>query len=339
MPRQPKPVYATIDDLQTAEHELNDKIDCLKPLLATKVDLDTARAKLEQDHAKLSEQVDFNKETTDESIRRVANDSKAYTDEVAENTMDEMKKLLSMLRTDITLVTDKLDDRITETDEKIREDMASELATLCENVDAQFASLKEELTELIEQRAREAAHNLTQSRNGVDANMDNVRLQAQSDRTKIRQEMADTIAKMQSDLDTRHEKKKQQMEKPMYADLHTRCDEILALANEHRTMVIEENMDIRNWANSALSAYRSATDRHLANIDEEARRMNDQILRTQGFATRRMEWSLKNAATLCRPPAPDSGKPYSNWFSPKFHAGGAEDFQLEFRVYPNSNGV
>jgi len=333
MGKAPKPVYATIEELSTVEAGLNEKIDALKPLLATRAELETNKIKIDFEHNELVQEVEKNKEAGEEACSRVGSDAHEHTDYAVSQSLEESKRLVSELRTDTELKTDELDDRITSMDSKIRDDMATELTNLCETYDRVITDLEQRLTDLIAVRAKQTADNLAGERSSLDGVIEDRRQEAAKDRARVRTEMAEEFAKHRREQAVSHAAQ-DAANKRAHGELHSRCDAISATVEENRQSATQDSMDSRFMADTALNTYKHSTDKHLDVLDEECRRLNDQILRTQGFATRRVEWTIKNAGTLCRPPGAESGKAFSSWFSPKFHAAGGEDFQLELRVYP-----
>lgn len=332
MPKAPKPVYATVQELESAVKELETTIESLKPVLATKFELQGGLKQLEGELKDLTCEVEKNAETSAEAIDRVATDARNHTDATSKNDMEETQRMVSMARTDLTLVDDSLDDRITATDKAIREDFRQKMSDFSDKVDNDLNNLDNNLKELIELRHQQALDRMSQHRQELDDAIEALRKEADDDNTLLRKETAQDFADLRTEQSSTGADK-DQANALQFNDVRSRADKLAATAEANRKTAEEETAKARRELMAKLTHYADVTDAHIADLDEECNRINDNSARLFGIGTRRVEWSIKNAATLCRAPRSDSGKPYSSWFSPKFHAAGGVDFQLELRVY------
>lgn len=328
----PKVPAATADELAVVNKDLNARIDALTAVAATKVELAKELEKTQKELKKTGELLLQIEEAAKEDCQRVADDAHTEVGGIRKGIIDEIRPLINRQSTDLNLRIDDLTDEVADRDKKIRQTMDEKLLELRQYTDARFDSLKEELVNLIELRANQATADRKKQRNELNSSIEGVRLEAADDNELIRKELAEVDKAVRQDQ-AEADRKQDEIREELVRKLNVRCDEIDTRDDEDRQHAQLKTSELRDEAAAALDEFRQDANDHMAALDDEDLRLAHVLSRTQEVPTRSVEWCIENARVRCQAPMLGGTRPFSSWFSPKFHAAGAEDLQLELRMF------
>jgi len=232
----------------------------------------------------------------------------------------------------------------------VRQGFADELTSLCSKIDGEFASLRKDMTELVELRAKEAEDRSVGFRNELDLAIREFKQQAADRDAETRaiafedlQKAVEAESKEDARIDATANQDREEFETKL-SDTHKAVEELRQIA--------AGDLDAaRAEAAHALDDFRAEAHGTFNDVFTRADEHQDFLEQLDQMACRRVEWVLPDVMSMMprgilpqqKDKDPDGmesptssntgGMPkYMSFFSPRFHASGGRNLQLELRV-------
>lgn len=329
-----KPAYATEGDLADAKAELEAGTERAKE--AGEKAAKDVRAELVSELGKLSKTVSSNAETTKEAMKRVAKDSKAYSEMCANNVKEELLPLFPPIDDRIKAAQQNVEAQLQTVDSELKNLFADELMALTTQFDKELSSVRAELMAGSEQWAREAAEALVAQRRELDAAIEKVRKEAAAKLEEVKgaaEKRSEAIVVKQSKVDELQNERNERAQGEIWLKLD-RLDDLL---KEARAAAKEHTEDVDIATKAAISDLRTDAEKRFADLDEQTEKLHDAVSEVENIPTRRVDWVIKDVSRRLRPPTPSKACLHTSWFSPKFDMAGAHGLQLELQLFRASD--
>jgi len=329
-----RPVNATVDELNEVKAELQAAIDQLRAEAATKAQSQGDRSQLESQIAGLHDQLNTNAAASAEANQRTAADAKEYADAAAAGALGEAQALINELDAKHLSAETAIDEKINSVDQAMRAAFVDELTSLCENLDKRLAELSQELIDRIELRAAQASEALLAQRQELDGILQRDRDASNGGQAQLRREMTTGLESLRNEMSQAHDKINSNATRSR-SELDERLDLLSSSVYQNHCDATGGIRNARKDATTSLRDFRAATEHHLAELDHAAAVLADGVSEVKNAATRRVEWLIEEASKTLKlklKPSPGS-EGHASWFSPKFHAAGARNLQLELRYF------
>eukprot|EP00930_Biecheleria_cincta_P050085 TRINITY_DN35265_c0_g1_i1.p1 TRINITY_DN35265_c0_g1~~TRINITY_DN35265_c0_g1_i1.p1 ORF type:complete len:802 (-),score=175.18 TRINITY_DN35265_c0_g1_i1:112-2517(-) len=348
MVKAAKPVNATVEELDAVKTELKNLITALSKKKADKEEVQPPATRVQNNVDILTETVRKNAEVSEEAVNAARAETKAHTDKTYMDLRDEVLPMIAKEQEERDTADKQMEAVIETLNDELRSAFADELTSLCGKIEEEFATIREELTELIELRAQEAAEALEQSRNEIADALEDLRDEAAARDEETRHIASEDLrwsmeAEMEVDAQDQAQARKDRQElDAMIARLDAELDAARKFAkgdtDAARQEAIDALDDFKADTKDKFSQTRARGDQH-----QDFLHMLDQV------QCRRVEWCLKDAAALLQSaiaPTPSGGRgpgdegaspKYVSFFSSKFHAAGNFGFQMELRLPAKSS--
>mmetsp|Transcript_529 Transcript_529/g.1813 ORF Transcript_529/g.1813 Transcript_529/m.1813 type:complete len:756 (-) Transcript_529:141-2408(-) len=328
-----KPVNATVDELNEARDALQAAIDQLRAEAATKAQCQGDRAQLESQISNLTQAVSQNATRAEEAIQNMGADSRQHGDAAADGAFDKAHIRIQELDAARRQAETGLENRLDEVDKGMRTAFVNELTSLCETLDKQLAELRQELVDLVELRASQSSEALLALRRHLEDSLEGERRSLADAGARLKADAVQEVQRLRQEMQRAHDRMDSQA-----AGSRTELDErISALSStvyQNRCDLAGSVSELRKDASASLGDFRKATEDHLAALDRCAATLTDGVSEVRNAATRRVEWLIP-AASKTLQVSPDVGADgHASWRSPRFHAAGARNLQLELRRFP-----
>mmetsp|Transcript_31249 Transcript_31249/g.72282 ORF Transcript_31249/g.72282 Transcript_31249/m.72282 type:complete len:772 (-) Transcript_31249:33-2348(-) len=341
----PKAPTATVDEVEAAKTELKTLIAKLNKAKADKEEVQPPATRVQNNVDDLSEIVKQNAKNTDEAVSKARQDGQAYTDTVAEKLRSEVFNALAEEEGARSTGQNQLDAQIQQLDEDVRNAFADELTSLCVKIEEEFASLRQELKDLIDSKTQQVSDHASEIQRQLSSQLTEFRQEAAEKDAEIctllsknLQDVVDAEAQVDRDIRATAEKDRKELDAEV-----ARLDALLA---ELRNTAASDTQASKEEVCQALEGFKNESATRLARMDKRADEHQDFLDMLEQVTARRVEWMLKGASSLIpgSPRSPLGGQEppdspstpslrHRSYFSPTFSAAGCRGLQLELRVF------
>jgi len=329
-----KPQYATTQDLDDAQAALEKKAQDAKTS-GEKAAADV-RAEMRKEFEKHSGIVTDNAKATKQVLERVEQDGKQFSVSQVEAAKQQVLDELPPLEERMQLSVKKVEDRITNLDEELKQMVGEELGELAQGIDDQMGKMREELMADAEKWAREAAEALVNQRKELDGMFEKLRLEfaKKSEEDKIvSAEARNKLVEEQNGARTEMQERNERSQTELWLKLE-RLDDLI---KECREGASGEAKSLDAKTASSLKDFRTKAESRLDALDTQAEKLHDAVAEVENISTRRVDWVIKNVSKRLRPPSASKACLHTSWFSPKFDVAGAHGVQLELQLFKPSD--
>lgn len=300
----PKPVYATADELADAVKKLEGQLKQTEAKLGQA--LKSSETTLKGDLQKANDQMASNASTATEGIARCGSDSKTYTDDRLNQFRGEMVGLLKGTEDKLMQAQSNLSQKVENVDSDVRKALADELAALCERIDKEFLTTREDMTKFAETKSQEGKANLSDQRSQLDTAMAEAAKEVEQKLDQLQAAMEKTLKDFneeQGKAQGLRDEKQQRAESEIWLKLD-RTSELLQELTESAARDAE---NLRDETNQNLEDYKTEANGRLDGIDQENLQMRTALMEVENIATRRVDWVIKDASKRLR------SRPSSTW--------------------------
>lgn len=327
-----KPLVATADELQEEVAKLVEQIKKVQVEAAAAVQV--VDKKWQAAVEEVTASVTHNANTASESVTTARSEAKEYTEACVSALNEQLIIMFPPIEEKIVENQEEMLKRLEDVDTKIQQLIVDELSALAAQFDEELQSVKTELSQNIEDMGREAAEALVQQRREIDESIEKLRVETIEDRARIREEMKlefeKTIA-AQNIVDQKQDEEREALRIAKWAQFAV-VDEVIK-DKENKAHVHAEEVAATAEANrAALAEYNR---QRLVQLDGETAQLREGLREVENVSTRRVEWVIKNAAEMIRPPPEgwSAEKSYRSFQSPKFNGAGAWGMQFELQFF------
>ncbi|CAJ1397659.1 unnamed protein product [Effrenium voratum] len=330
----PKPIAATVDELDAAKTELKALIAKLHKGKADKEEVQPPATRVQNNVDDLTAVVEENAKVGVEAVTRARQEAKEHSEALTQDLRSEVLGVLGEEEAARQSGQSQLEAQIQQLDVDVRKAFADELTSLCVKIEEEFAAVRQDLGELIERKAQEAADHTNRLQSEVSTALADSEQKALERDQAMRAHVAERLQaakesqdQVQRELNATAEEDRKNTQAAV-TRLHELLEESRSTATSHIHATQEE-------AAQALLEFKEESHTKLAEVDQRADRHQDFLQMLDQVLARRVEWVLQKASSL----SPSSDKPttpgsptHQSYFSPKFCAAGCRDMQLELRV-------
>mmetsp|Transcript_64435 Transcript_64435/g.114597 ORF Transcript_64435/g.114597 Transcript_64435/m.114597 type:complete len:806 (-) Transcript_64435:65-2482(-) len=351
MGKTEKPVNCTVAELEAAKTELKALIAKLNKSKADKEEVQPPADKVQNNLELLIDVVKKNAGVAEEAVANARTEAKDHSDELYNNVRDEVLPMFPQYEKERVEADQELEAQIHQLDTDVRESFAQELTSLCEKIDAEFATLRKDMTDLVELRAKEAAEASMSFRNELDLALKEFKKEAAARDVETRSIAVEDLRKAveeEKEEDARiHATAKKDRE-----EVEEKLANTNAVLEELRDYAQKDAQRSRDEATAALNEFKDESHDTFGKVFGRADEHQDFLEQLDQMACRRVEWllpdfskmlqrgilpekkELRDADGMESPTSSIGGglAKYMSFFSPKFHASGGRNLQLELRV-------
>jgi len=336
----PKVVNATVEELEAARSELKGLIAKLNKGKADKEEVQPPATRVQNNVDDLTEIVNQNAKNAEEAVGKIRQETKDYCDGSLSSMRNEVLGTLSQEEEARTSGQSQLEAQIQQLDVDVRNAFADELTSLCVKIEEEFATLRQDLTELIERKATEAAEHTTKVQNELSAELADFRKQAAERDAETRAIAAENLKAQKDATDEAHRRTNATADEDR---LNTKnsvtC--IREMLEESRNTAASQTQTSKEEVSQALLELKTESWNKFSEVDHRNDRHQDFLKMLDQVLARRVEWLLHEASSLLsqseEPEVPSTPTArYKSYFSPKFSAAGCRGLQLELRVLKGS---
>jgi len=340
----PKTPNATVDDLDAAKTELKALIAKVAKAGAEAQENCQPATRVQNNVDDLKEIVKQNAKQAAEAVSRLQQAGQADLETAVADLKHEVLGALAEGEEARTSGQNQLDGQIQQLDEDVRSAFADELTSLCAKIEEEFASLRQDLTQLIETKTKEVSDKASNIETQLTAQLAEFRQEAANKDAEICTMLSRNLeAAVEAEAEVDRQMKQSAEKDRLELDAEVaRLDQLLA---ECRSTAASDTQASKDEVSQALTDFKTESWNRLAQMDDRADQHQDFLEMLDQVLARRVEWHLKGASSLLplstpgnRPEAdsPSSTLRQKSYFSPKFAAAGCRDLQLELRVFVRS---
>lgn len=332
----PKKVNATIDEVNEAAAKLEEQIKSARAQVesAFQKQLAALEEKLRGEVNKVQSNVDRvdSVKVEQESSDKVAVEAERRLAQVAAEIRKEIEAVTPPIADEIERVCGAFEQKIEQTDASSRRAFLDELGSLAQNFDGELAAAKKALQEQIISQGADIAGALRRERVEIDGHlrvaMEDAAAAAQ-EAQRIAAEELQKVLEAQEKTDKKQDAKAKSVQQ----------DNELKFIEVEATIQKRADEAAAALAKAIAKAEKELAEEH-AEVDENFKKKNDDIAAlwasfadVENVPTRKVEWTVREAASRLLPPNEGEEQPYGTWFSPTFDAAGARGLRLELRTY------
>eukprot|EP00929_Paragymnodinium_shiwhaense_P055284 TRINITY_DN27706_c0_g1_i3.p1 TRINITY_DN27706_c0_g1~~TRINITY_DN27706_c0_g1_i3.p1 ORF type:complete len:724 (-),score=228.40 TRINITY_DN27706_c0_g1_i3:378-2549(-) len=345
MPKQ-KPNYAVLEDVLKCESDWRAAVTDARG--EAEKSLREVEKKIEDDIQVVKETANQDRKENNGTAQRLAQDSKAYTDESVRSLEKKTDSKFASLTQDLRNTEEALQNSIQQVDMALRSELADTVKELCDNFEQELMALKAEMEEQVRKTAEDAKAARQQQREELDAAIKVAKEEASARSDSERawsQEQHAEMKRLQAAGNKAQDDKAHAVHEEVKATFRVheqKREENAAHADKMRKKTKAELLD-------ALQKLREQAEAHLGDLDKETATLRDAVAETENISTRRVDWVIKNASKVLKeqgvaPPLNTSasgdasnsskaGPARRSWFSPKFNMCGSHGLQLELHLF------
>lgn len=329
-----KPAYATEIDLQTAKAELEEKTDRVRQ--SGEKSAADVKTELKAELQKQSETITSNARTTKGVIERLDQELKEFAVQRIQATKDEVLSELPPIQQQIKDTQQAIEGQMTVQEERIMQAVEDQIMVLSQEFDKEMARSCNELAESQEKFARDAAEALVGQVRELKAEIQELREEAktrdQDDRGKLEADLKKMLAE-QKKIDEAQNDKHDRSETEIYLKLERLSD----LLKEAKEGASDHTQNVEEKATAAMTEFREKSEKRFGNLDVQTEKLHDAVAEVENINTRRVDWVVRNVSKRLRPPSAGKACLHSSWFSPKFDIAGAHGVQLELQLFKGAD--
>lgn len=338
----PKVINATVEELEAARSELKGLIAKLNKGKADKEEVQPPATRVQNNVDDLTEIVNKNAKVAEEAVDKFRQETKEYCDGSLSKLKTEVLSTLAEEEEARTSGQTQLEAQIQQLDVDVRNAFADELTSLCVKIEEEFATLRQDLTDLIERKAAEAAEHTTKVQNELSAELADLRKQAADRDAESRMLFGEKLKAQQDAMDEAHRRMNATADEDR-SNVKAAVVRIHEMLEETRNTAASHTQTSKAEVSQALLELKTESWNKFSEVDQRNDRHQDFLKMLDQVLARRVEWLLHEASSLV-PQSEDLELPgtptlqYKSYFSPKFSAAGCRALQLELRVLKgNSN--
>lgn len=330
----PKPVYATIGDVEAIELKVNQGITKCEALIAPAID--NSEQRLQAAIQKVTDTVAANAATQMQATDRATKECKKYSDDSCKNLHEQIAPQFPALQANVDAVEKRLLQKAQEVKDFGSTELARTIEELCANFTEELNGLKSEILGGIGDTKAETMEVIKQQREELDGRIDTVKKDMVK-MVKLLQEKTDkTLAdykETQAARDAKQDEENQLMQNEIFLKLGRHDDQIKeeaekAAANLKKTEDLMKDM---------LEDLRLNHGNRLDHLDAEADKLRNAVAEVENVATKKVDWVIQNVSRRIRPTSASKASLHRSWFSPKFNIAGAHGLQLELQFFRQSD--
>ncbi|CAK9016459.1 unnamed protein product [Durusdinium trenchii] len=336
----PKVINATVEELEAARNELKGLIAKLNKGKADKEEVQPPATRVQNNVDDLTEIVNKNAKVAEEAASNFRQEAKDYCDSKTSDVRSEVLSALAEEEDARSSGQSQLEAQIQQLDVDVRNAFADELTSLCVKIEEEFATLRQELTDLIERKAQEAADHTSRVQTELSAELAELRKEVADRDSESRALFADKLQKQKDAMEEAHCKMNATADQDRN-NTNAAVAGIHEMLEEHRRAAASQTQSSKEEVSQALQDFQMESWKKFSEVDQRNDRHQDFLKMLDQVLARRVEWLLHEASSLLpsgeEPEQPSSPSlRYKSYFSPKFTAAGCRGLQLELRVLKGS---